>query len=99
MPCYLRGTLRITDFEKLQQQAIKLGLRIFREGEKVIISKSGARVSETTDEELIRGGNPYLTEVVKQYAISQVKMAVQKKGWKVSSIKEEGDKIIMRLRE
>ena len=54
-------------------------------------------IAETTEKELVRGGNKALQEVVKQYAIGQVRMSAQKKGWKVKSVKEENGKVKLRL--
>lgn len=97
MPCYLTGALRITNFERLQGEAVKLGINLQKEGNKIQIYKDNRLIGSSTEQEITRGSSQLLKEITKQYAINQVRLSAQKKGWKVKSIKEEDGKIRMRL--
>jgi len=85
MPCYLRGRVLVTDEELLIKEASKVG---------IVLDRIGAR--EWT--QLAREGKINTKEVLRNYSITKVKLAAQKKGWK-SSVKQEGDKIVITLRE
>lgn len=99
MPCYLRGTLKITDFQRMQTEATKLAVTLIKENNIIHIYKNGELIASDTEENIIRGANKYFINIVRNYTIKQVQISVQKKGWKVQNIKEESGKVIMRITE
>jgi len=86
MPCYLIGKIVITDEERLIEEASKFGIVLNKERAKEWIKLSFEQQINTKD-------------IMRNYNISKVKQAAQKKGWKVGNIKYENDKVIIRLRE
>ena len=85
MPCYLRGRVIVTDEELLIKEASKEGMVLNTERARELVRLS-------------REGKINTKEIMRNYSISKVKLAAQKKGWK-SSVKQEGDKIVITLRE
>ena len=85
MPCYLRGRVIVTDEELLIKEASKVGMVLNTERARELVRLS-------------REGKINTKEIMRNYSISKVKLAAQKKGWK-SSVKQEGDKIVITLRE
>ena len=85
MPCWMRGRVVVTDEELLIKEAAKVGIVLDTERAKEWV-------------QLAREGKINTKEIMRNYSISKVKMAAQKKGWK-TTVKQEGDKIIIKLRE
>ena len=86
MPCYLTGTIKITDEELLKQEASKFGFVLDKDRLQDLVA-------------IYKEGKLTTKEIFRQYNIATIKLASQKKGWKVSSIKQQEDKIIIRVRE
>ena len=99
MPCYLRGVLRLTNFERLQQEASKLGLELRKDLNLITIIKDGVRVSSALEEVIVKGGNAYFKETMRNYNIQQVKVAAMRKGWKFEMVKAPEGKLVMRISE
>jgi len=100
MPCWMRGELRLTDFEKLQAEANKLGLELLKQSPEIItILKNGVAVATATEAEITKGANQYFKETVKNYTIQQVKVAAMRNGWKFEQVKVEDGKIKLRVSE
>ena len=70
-----------------------------KENDIIHMYKNGVLIASDTEENIIKGANRYFTNIVRNYAIKQVQIAVQKKGWKVNNIKQESGKITMRITE
>ena len=85
MPCWMRGRVVVTDEELLIKEAAKVGIVLDTERAKEWV-------------QLAREGKINTKEIMRNYSISKVKMAAQKKGWK-TTVKQEDDKIIIKLRE
>ena len=86
MPCYLLGRIAITDEERLIEEASKFGIILSKERAQEWVKLAFESKNNTKD-------------ILRNYNILKVKLAAQKKGWKISNIKQEEDKIIIRLRE
>ena len=85
MPCWMRGRVVVTDEELLIKEAAKVGIVLDTERAKEWV-------------QLAREGKINTKEIMRNYSISKVKMAAQKKGWK-TTVKQEDDKIIIKVRE
>ena len=85
MPCWMRGQVVVTDEELLIKEAAKVGIVLDTERAKEWVK-------------LAQEGKINTKEIMRNYSISKVKMAAQKKGWK-TTVKQEDDKIIIKLRE
>ena len=85
MPCWMRGRVVVTDEELLIKEAAKVGIVLDAERAKEWVK-------------LAQEGKINTKEIMRNYSISKVKMAAQKKGWK-TTVKQEDDKIIIKLRE
>jgi len=85
MPCWMRGRVVVTDEELLIKEAAKVGIVLDTERARDWVK-------------LAQEGKINTKEIMRNYSISKVKMAAQKKGWK-TTVKQEGDKIIIKLRE
>ena len=85
MPCWMRGRVVVTDEELLIKEAAKVGIVLDTERAKEWVK-------------LAQEGKINTKEIMRNYSISKVKMAAQKKGWK-TTVKQEGNKIIIKLRE
>ena len=85
MPCWMRGRVVVTDEELLITEAAKVGIVLDTERAKEWVK-------------LAREGKINTKEIMRNYSISKVKMAAQKKGWK-TTVKQENDKIIIKVRE
>jgi hypothetical protein len=85
MPCWMRGRVVITDEELLIKEAAKVGIVLDTERAKDWV-------------QLAREGKINTKEIMRNYSISKVKMAAQKKGWK-TTVKQEDNKIIIKVRE
>ena len=85
MPCWMRGQVVVTDEELLIKEAAKEGIVLDTERAKEWVK-------------LAREGKINSKEIMRNYSISKVKMAAQKKGWK-TTVKQEDDKIIIKVRE
>jgi hypothetical protein len=86
MPCYLRGRIVISDEDKLIEEAAKTGIVLDKERAKEWIKLAFEQKINTK-------------EIIRNYNISKIKMAAQKKGWKISSIEQKDDKIIIKIKE
>ena len=85
MPCWMRGRVVVTDEELLIKEAAKVGIVLDTERAKEWV-------------QLAREGKINTKEIMRNYSISKVKMAAQKKGWK-TTVKQEDNKIIIKVRE
>ena len=85
MPCWMRGRVVVTDEELLIKEAAKVGIILDTERAKEWVK-------------LAQEGKINTKEIMRNYSISKVKMAAQKKGWK-TTVKQEDDKIIIKVRE
>ena len=85
MPCWMRGRVVVTDEELLIKEAAKVGIVLDAERAKEWVK-------------LAQEGKINTKEIMRNYSISKVKMAAQKKGWK-TTVKQENDKIIIKVRE
>ena len=85
MPCWMRGQVVVTDEELLIKEAAKVGIVLDTERAKEWVK-------------LAQEGKINTKEIMRNYSISKVKMAAQKKGWK-TTVKQEDDKIIIKVRE
>ena len=85
MPCWMRGRVVVTDEELLIKEAAKVGIVLDTERAKEWVK-------------LAREGKINTKEIMRNYSISKVKMAAQKKGWK-TTVKQEDNKIIIKVRE
>jgi len=85
MPCWMRGRVVVTDEELLIKEAAKVGIVLDAERAKEWVK-------------LAQEGKINTKEIMRNYSISKVKMAAQKKGWK-TTVKQEDDKIIIKVRE
>ena len=85
MPCWMRGRVVVTDEELLIKEAAKVGIVLDAERAKEWVK-------------LAREGKINTKEIMRNYSISKVKMAAQKKGWK-TTVKQEDNKIIIKVRE
>jgi hypothetical protein len=81
----MRGRVVVTDEELLIKEAAKVGIILDAERAKEWVK-------------LAQEGKINTKEIMRNYSISKVKQAAQKKGWK-TTVKQEGDKIIIKLRE
>jgi len=85
MPCWMRGRVVVTDEELLIKEAAKVGIVLDAERAKEWVK-------------LAQEGKINTKEIMRNYSISKVKIAAQKKGWK-TTVKQEDDKIIIKVRE
>mgnify|MGYP006404441287 FL=1 len=85
MPCWMSGRVVVTDEELLIKEAAKVGIVLDAERAKEWVK-------------LAQEGKINTKEIMRNYSISKVKIAAQKKGWK-TTVKQEDDKIIIKLRE
>jgi hypothetical protein len=85
MPCWMRGRVVVTDEELLIKEAAKVGIVLDAERAKEWVK-------------LAQEGKINTKEIMRNYSISKVKMAAQKKGWK-TTVKQEDNKIIIKVRE
>jgi hypothetical protein len=85
MPCWMSGRVVVTDEELLIKEAAKVGIVLDTERAKEWVK-------------LAQEGKINTKEIMRNYSISKVKMAAQKKGWK-TTVKQEDDKIIIKVRE
>jgi len=85
MPCWMSGRVVVTDEELLIKEAAKVGIVLDTERAKEWV-------------QLAREGKINTKEIMRNYSISKVKMAAQKKGWK-TTVKQEDNKIIIKVRE
>ena len=81
----MRGRVVVTDEELLIKEAAKVGIVLDAERAKEWVK-------------LAQEGKINTKEIMRNYSISKVKMAAQKKGWK-TTVKQEDDKIIIKVRE
>ena len=81
----MRGQVVVTDEELLIKEAAKVGIVLDTERAKEWV-------------QLAREGKINTKEIMRNYSISKVKMAAQKKGWK-TTVKQEDNKIIIKVRE
>ena len=85
MPCWMSGRVVVTDEELLIKEAAKVGIVLDAERAKEWVK-------------LAQEGKINTKEIMRNYSISKVKIAAQKKGWK-TTVKQEDDKIIIKVRE
>jgi len=85
MPCWMSGRVVVTDEELLIKEAAKVGIVLDTERAKEWVK-------------LAQEGKINTKEIMRNYSISKVKIAAQKKGWK-TTVKQEDDKIIIKVRE
>ena len=85
MPCWMSGQVVVTDEELLIKEAAKVGIVLDAERAKEWVK-------------LAQEGKINTKEIMRNYSISKVKMAAQKKGWK-TTVKQEDNKIIIKVRE
>ena len=85
MPCWMSGRVVVTDEELLIKEAAKVGIVLDTERAKEWVK-------------LAQEGKINTKEIMRNYSISKVKMAAQKKGWK-TTVKQEDNKIIIKVRE
>ena len=81
----MRGRVVVTDEELLIKEAAKVGIVLDAERAKEWVK-------------LAQEGKINTKEIMRNYSISKVKMAAQKKGWK-TTVKQEDNKIIIKVRE
>ena len=81
----MRGRVVVTDEELLIKEAAKVGIVLDAERAKEWVK-------------LAQEGKINTKEIMRNYSISKVKIAAQKKGWK-TTVKQEDDKIIIKVRE
>ena len=81
----MSGRVVVTDEELLIKEAAKVGIVLDAERAKEWVK-------------LAQEGKINTKEIMRNYSISKVKIAAQKKGWK-TTVKQEDDKIIIKLRE
>ena len=101
MPCFLTGRIVITDFERMKLVARQFNL-ILSEDElrgQIEIYREDELVASVKKSEILKGVNSTFKTIIRQYNIMKIKLAAQKKGWTISSIKEDKDKITVKIRE
>ena len=81
----MSGRVVVTDEELLIKEAAKVGIVLDAERAKEWV-------------QLAQEGKINTKEIMRNYSISKVKMAAQKKGWK-TTVKQEDNKIIIKVRE
>ena len=81
----MSGRVVVTDEELLIKEAAKVGIVLDAERAKEWVK-------------LAQEGKINTKEIMRNYSISKVKIAAQKKGWK-TTVKQEDDKIIIKVRE
>ena len=81
----MSGRVVVTDEELLIKEAAKVGIVLDAERAKEWVK-------------LAQEGKINTKEIMRNYSISKVKMAAQKKGWK-TTVKQEDNKIIIKVRE
>ena len=105
MPCYLRGSLKITNTQRFIELARQNHWSVIQEGDKLILQQGvytyKINTSELESLPTNRGnvvGRELLNGIIKQYTLDTIKTATRLKGWTVSSIKEEGNTLKVRIR-
>ena len=100
MPCYMRGNIVIRDIDRLNQVARPMGLNIIEDFNVYrILNKEGELIGTFNKDGFLGQKDTLIKNIFREYNIYKVKMAAQKKGWKVSNIDTQNDKIVIKLRE
>jgi len=100
MPCFMKGQIKLTDFEKLKKEADKLGLILIELDTGYInVWHNSNQIATINRNELMTGRDGLLRQVMKSYSISQIKMAAQKKGWKVKQSTNKKGELVLTVRE
>jgi hypothetical protein len=99
MPCYLRGKIEIRDIDRLQNIANSVGLTI-NDGTSTYTVFKGTEIVGQLDKNINWSNTSIVIKtMLRDYNISKIKIAAQKKGWKVSGIEQKDDKIIIKIKE
>jgi len=100
MPCYMRGNIVIRDIDRLNQVARPMGLNIIEDFNVYrILNKEEELIGTFNKDGFLGQKDTLIKNIFREYNIYKVKMAAQKKGWKVSNIDTQNDKIVIKLRE
>ena len=100
MPCYMRGNIVIRDIDRLNQVARPMGLNIIEDFNVYrILNQEGELIGTFNKDGFLGQKDTLIKNIFREYNIYKVKMAAQKKGWKVSNIDTQNDKIVIKLRE
>lgn len=104
MPCFLRGRAIIRDIDRLRDIASQYNLTITEQGGMYHITQGETPVLSIATSELnsyLYSGNAstLLQKITREYNTRLVKLTAQRKGWRIGTIKEEKDRVIIRIRE
>ena len=103
IPCYLSGSLRITNTERFIEIARQQHWAVIKEGDIITLTKGQYHYAINTDElnklpsnmNMIKDS---LRAITKQYTLNTIQALTRQKGWQVSSVKEDGNTIKIRIR-
>ena len=100
MPCWMRGQIKLTDFERLQIEAKKSGLLLVEDSTKsIVVWKGSIVIARVQRNELMTGGKSVLKDIMKSYTTQKIKMAAQKKGWKVRETTNTKGELVLTVSE
>jgi len=96
----MRGNIVIRDIDRLNQVARPMGLNIIEDFNVYrILNQEGELIGTFNKDGFLGQKDTLIKNIFREYNIYKVKMAAQKKGWKVSNIDTQNDKIVIKLRE
>jgi len=96
----MRGNIVIRDIDRLNQVARPMGLNIIEDFNVYrILNKEEELIGTFNKDGFLGQKDTLIKNIFREYNIYKVKMAAQKKGWKVSNIDTQNDKIVIKLRE
>lgn len=102
MPCYITGTVKITNMNLLYQAADSLDIKYEVNNGRQLVSftKNGINVATARNGE-VRYNKEQNYGLLQNYGERLVKLQAQKKGWQVESVKteERTGKLVLMLRE
>tara|TARA_Y100000310_G_C20506208_1_gene726540 strand:- start:385 stop:690 length:306 start_codon:yes stop_codon:yes gene_type:complete len=101
MPCYLTGKIIIKDIDRLKAVADQLGL-VIKESLELYGVYHGTTLEKLGDIDRsidVSQSSDLIKNLFKEYSVTKIKQLVQRKGWTITSIKQEDNKLRIKMRE